>query len=137
MGSITIATTTAAAVLGAASSRTVCSSHGGASWPEASGCGCSGRGTSRGELTRTQSIAREGRTAATVWRRAGLRADRGGLIEAFVTPPGCHLGPVGIGITAELAFFVYVFVVGRAYRRGATGDIDGLDAAEDRVATQA
>ena len=39
--------------------------------------------------------------------------------------------------TAEVAFFAYVFVLGRqAYHRGATGDLDSRYL-EDRVATQA
>jgi uncharacterized membrane protein SpoIIM required for sporulation len=91
-----------------------------------------------GELTRTQSIAREGRTAGTV--ALGLVAVLmvSGVIEAFVTPSGLPTwARVGIGVTAELAFFAYVFVLGRqAYHRGATGDIDSRYL-EDRVATQA
>ena len=61
-----------------------------------------------------------------------------GVIEAFVTPSGLPTwARVGIGITAELAFFAYVFVLGRqGYHRGATGDIDSRYL-EDRVATQA
>jgi uncharacterized membrane protein SpoIIM required for sporulation len=91
-----------------------------------------------GELTRTQSIAREGRTAGTV--ALGLVAVLmvSGVIEAFVTTSGLPTwARVGIGITAELAFFAYVFVLGRqAFHRGATGDIDSRYL-EDRVATQA
>jgi uncharacterized membrane protein SpoIIM required for sporulation len=91
-----------------------------------------------GELTRTQSIAREGRTAGTV--ALGLVAVLmvSGVIEAFVTPSALPTwARVGIGVTAELAFFTYVFVLGRqAYRRGATGDLDSRYL-EDRVATAA
>ena len=91
-----------------------------------------------GELTRTQSIAREGRTAGTV--ALGLVAVLmvSGAIEGFVTPSGLPTwARVGIGITAELAFFAYVFVLGRqAHHRGATGDLDSRYL-EDRVATQA
>jgi hypothetical protein len=59
-----------------------------------------------------------------------------GVIEAFVTPSGLPTwARVGIGITAELAFFAYVFVLGRqAHRRGVTGDVDARYL-EDRVAT--
>ena len=91
-----------------------------------------------GELTRTQSIAREGRTAATVSLGLACVLMVCGVIEAFVTPSGLPTwARVGIGITAELAFFAYVFVLGRqAHRRGATGDIDARYL-EDRVATQA
>ena len=91
-----------------------------------------------GQLTRAQSIAREGRTAGTV--ALGLVAVLfvSGLIEAFVTPSGLPTwARVGIGITAEAAFFAYVFVLGRqAFHRGATGDVDSRYL-EDRVATQA
>jgi uncharacterized membrane protein SpoIIM required for sporulation len=91
-----------------------------------------------GELTRTQSIAREGRTAGTV--ALGLVAVLfvSGLIEAFVTPSGLPTwARVGIGITAWLAFMAYVFVLGRqAHHRGVTGDVDSRYL-EDRVATQA
>jgi uncharacterized membrane protein SpoIIM required for sporulation len=91
-----------------------------------------------GELTRTQSIAREGRTAGTV--ALGLVAVLlvSGLIEGFVTPSGLPTAArVGIGILAEATFFAYVFVLGRqAFHRGATGDLDSRYL-EDRVATQA
>jgi len=89
-------------------------------------------------LTRTASIAREGRTAGTV--ALGLVAVLlvSGIIEGFVTPsPLPTWARIGIGITAELAFFAYVFVLGRnAAARGHTGDIDD-SLLEDRVATQA
>jgi uncharacterized membrane protein SpoIIM required for sporulation len=91
-----------------------------------------------GQLTRSQSIAREGRTAGTVTLGLVCVLFVSGLIEAFVTPSGLPTGArIGIGITAELAFFTYVFVLGRqAYHRGATGDVDSRYL-EDRVATQA
>ncbi len=49
-----------------------------------------------------------------------------GVIEAFVTPSGLPTwARIGVGITAEVAFLVYVFVPGRrASRAGWTGDID-------------
>jgi uncharacterized membrane protein SpoIIM required for sporulation len=88
-------------------------------------------------LTRTASIAREGRTAATV--ALGLVAVLlvSGIIEAFVTPsPLPTWARIAIGVTAELVFLAYVFVVGRhAVARGQTGDIDAA-LLEDRVATQ-
>nr|WP_221634555.1 stage II sporulation protein M [Nocardioides luti] len=91
-----------------------------------------------GELTRSQSLAREGRTAGTV--ALGLVAVLfvSGLIEAFVTPSGLPTwARIGIGILAESVFFAYVFVIGRAaVARGQTGDIDAA-LLEDRVATQA
>jgi uncharacterized membrane protein SpoIIM required for sporulation len=90
------------------------------------------------ELTRTASIAREGRTAATVAMGLVLVLLVSGVIEAFVTPSGLPTwARIGIGVTAELAFFAYVFVLGRnAVHRGHTGDIDA-SLLEDRVATQA
>jgi uncharacterized membrane protein SpoIIM required for sporulation len=91
-----------------------------------------------GQLTRSQSVAREGRTAGTV--ALGLVAVLlvSGVIEAFVTPSGLPTwARVGIGVLAESVFLAYVFVLGRnASRRGHTGDLDPA-LLEDRVATQA
>ena len=91
-----------------------------------------------GEFTRTQSIAREGRTAGTVSLGLACVLVVSGAIEAFVTPSGLPTwARVGIGILAESVFFAYVFVLGRdAFHRGQTGDIDA-SLLEDRVATQA
>lgn len=91
-----------------------------------------------GDLTRGQSMAREGRTAGTVALGLVVVLFVSGIIEAFVTPSGLPTAArVGIGIVAELAFFAYVFVVGRsAVARGHTGDIDA-SLLEDRVASQA
>ena len=89
-----------------------------------------------GGLTRTASLAREGRTAGTV--ALGLVAVLlvSGLIEAFVTPSGLPTwARVGIGVFAEAIFLGYVFVLGRAaVSRGQTGDLDDA-LLEDRVAT--
>jgi uncharacterized membrane protein SpoIIM required for sporulation len=91
-----------------------------------------------GALTRTQSLAREGRTAGTV--ALGLVAVLlvSGVIEAFVTPSGLPTwARVGIGVLAEAVFLAYVFVLGRqAFARGQTGDLDAA-LLEDGVATQA
>jgi uncharacterized membrane protein SpoIIM required for sporulation len=91
-----------------------------------------------GPLTRAQSFAREGRTAGTVSLGLACVLLVSGVIEAFVTPSGLPTwARVGIGVTAELVFLSYVFVLGRqAHRRGATGDI-AERYLEDRVATQA
>ena len=91
-----------------------------------------------GPLTRAQSLAREGRTAGTVALGLVAVLALSGLIEGFVTPsPLPTWARVGIGILAELAFFAYVFVLGRnAVHRGHTGDVDAA-LLEDRVATQA
>jgi uncharacterized membrane protein SpoIIM required for sporulation len=90
-----------------------------------------------GPLTRTQSIAREGRTAGTVALGLVVVLFVSGMIEGFVTPSGLPTAArVGIGVVAELAFLAYVFVLGRqAVLRGATGDVDSRYL-EDRVATQ-
>jgi uncharacterized membrane protein SpoIIM required for sporulation len=90
-----------------------------------------------GSLTRTQSIAREGRTAGTVAMGLVVVLFVSGVIEGFVTPSGLPTeARVGIGILAELAFLAYVFVLGRqAAARGVTGDVDGRYL-EDRAATQ-
>ena len=91
-----------------------------------------------GQVSRTASIARAGRTAVTVALGLGVVLLISGIIEAFVTPsPLPTWARVGIGILAEVTFLAYVFVVGRAaVARGATGDI-GAELLEDRVATQA
>jgi uncharacterized membrane protein SpoIIM required for sporulation len=91
-----------------------------------------------GELTRSQSFAREGRTAATVALGLVVVLAVSGCIEAFVTPsPLPTWARIAIGILAEATFLTYVFVVGRAaVARGQTGDIDAA-LLEDRVATQA
>ena len=91
-----------------------------------------------GQLTRSQSMAREGRTAGTVVLGLVVVLLFSGVIEAFVTPSGLPTwARIGIGVLAEAVFFVYVFVVGRAaVRRGHTGDLDA-SLLEDRVATQA
>lgn len=90
-----------------------------------------------GNSTRSQALAREGRTAGTVALGLVVVLLVSGIIEAFVTPSGLPTwARVGIGVLAEVAFFAYVFVLGRAaYARGETGDIDA-SLLEDRVASQ-
>jgi uncharacterized membrane protein SpoIIM required for sporulation len=91
-----------------------------------------------GQLSRSASIAREGRTAGTV--ALGLVGVLlvSGIIEAFVTPSALPTeARLGIGVLAELCFLAYVFVLGRrAFGRGITGDLDS-QFLEDRVATAA
>jgi uncharacterized membrane protein SpoIIM required for sporulation len=91
-----------------------------------------------GSLTRSQSVAREGRTVGTVaMGLVGVLAVSG-LIEAFVTPSGLPTwARIGIGLLAWLAFMAYVFVLGRAaVARGFTGDLDAA-LLEDRIVTAA
>lgn len=89
-----------------------------------------------GSLTRSRSLAREGRTAGTVALGLVVVLFVSGIIEAFVTPSGLPTwARIGIGIIAELVFFAYVFTLGRAaYHRGETGDVDEA-LLEDKVAT--
>ncbi len=91
-----------------------------------------------GPLTRTASMAREGRTAVTVSLGLVVVLFVSGLIEAFVTPsPLPTWARIAIGVLAEAVFFAYVFVLGRrAVRAGHTGDLSA-DLLEDTVATQA
>ncbi|WP_372729616.1 stage II sporulation protein M [Nocardioides sp.] len=90
-----------------------------------------------GDLSRSQSLAHEGRTAGTVALGLVGVLFVSGVIEAFVTPSALPTwARVGIGIVAEAVFFAYVFVLGRAaVRRGETGDIDEA-LLEDRVASR-
>ncbi|WP_299443174.1 stage II sporulation protein M [uncultured Phycicoccus sp.] len=84
---------------------------------------------SPGPLPRGQSLAREFRSAVAV--ALGLVAVLfvSGVIEGFVTPSGLPTwARIGIGVVAETAFLLYVFVVGRAAAaRGATGDLTVRD----------
>lgn len=91
-----------------------------------------------GALTRSQSLAREGRTAGTVALGLVLVLFVSGVIEAFVTPSGLPTwARLAIGVLAEVLFLAYVFVLGRAAAaRGHTGDVDAA-LLEDRLATQA
>lgn len=91
-----------------------------------------------GQLSRSKSLAHEGRTVGTMALGLVVVLFISGLIEAFVTPsPLPTWARVGIGVMAEVVFFAYVFILGRtAYLQGETGDIDDR-LLEDRVATAA
>ncbi|TDO51344.1 putative membrane protein SpoIIM required for sporulation [Kribbella sp. VKM Ac-2527] len=82
-----------------------------------------------GPRTRMQALAQTGR--ATVGMAIGLAAILlvTGLIEAFVTPsPFPTAVRVGIGVIAEVAFFVYVWTLGRrAAQAGEYGDVEAID----------
>ncbi|GAA6526110.1 stage II sporulation protein M [Intrasporangium sp. DVR] len=78
-----------------------------------------------GPRPRAVAFAEAGRTVIGI--ALGLAAVLlvSGLIEGFVTPSGLPTAArVLVGVLAETAFLVYVFVVGRrAFRAGATGDV--------------
>jgi uncharacterized membrane protein SpoIIM required for sporulation len=82
-----------------------------------------------GPRSRMQALAQTGR--ATVGMAIGLAVVLliTGLIEAFVTPsPLPTAVRVGIGVLAEVAFFVYVWTLGRrAVRAGDYGDVEAGD----------
>ena len=88
-------------------------------------------------ISRSKSLAIAGRNMGTVALGLVVVLLVSGIIEAFVTPsPLPTWGRIAIGILAEIAFFLYVFVIGRqASHRGHTGDISAA-LLEDRVATQ-
>ena len=89
-----------------------------------------------GALTRTQSVAREGRTVGTVALGLIVVLCISGVIEGFVTPSGLPTwARIAIGAFAWLTFLVYALVLGRrAVARGFTGDLDAA-LLEDRIAT--
>lgn len=77
-----------------------------------------------GELPRSRSLAEAGRAAAVVALGMIGVLFVSGVIEAFVTPSGLPTwARIAIGASAELAFILYVVVLGRrGIRAGATGD---------------
>ncbi len=82
-----------------------------------------------GPRTRRTALAEEGRAALGV--AIGLAAVLfiSGALEGFITPSGLPTwARIGIGTAVELAFLLYVYVLGgRAVRAGATGDVDATD----------
>ncbi|MEV7284097.1 stage II sporulation protein M [Streptomyces sp. NPDC093252] len=82
-----------------------------------------------GPRTRRTALAEEGRAAVGMAIGLALVLFISGLIEGFVTPSGLPTwARITIGITAELAFLIYVYVLGgRAARAGATGDLDSAE----------
>ncbi|MFE9807739.1 stage II sporulation protein M [Streptomyces sp. NPDC005548] len=86
-----------------------------------------------GPRSRGTALAEEGRAALGMAVGLALVLFISGAIEGFVTPSGLPTwARIGIGIAAELAFLLYVYVLGgRAVRSGDTGDVD----ASERSAT--
>ncbi|MFF3250653.1 stage II sporulation protein M [Actinacidiphila glaucinigra] len=82
-----------------------------------------------GPRPRRTALAEEGRAA--IGMAIGLAAVLfvSGALEAFVTPSGLPTwARIGIGVSAELLFLVYVFAVGRrAALAGETGDLERGD----------
>lgn len=90
-----------------------------------------------GPRSRMASLAAAGRTTVGVAMGLVVVLLVSGILEAFVTPSGLPTwARIAIGVLAEVAFFVYVFVVGRrAALRGVTGDVDAADREDEAVAT--
>ncbi|MDT0331643.1 stage II sporulation protein M [Nocardiopsis lambiniae] len=90
---------------------------------------------SPGDRTRLRAFGEEGRAAVAAALGLAVVLFISGLIEGLVTgnTVAGHIPvPValGIGVLAEVLFFLYVFVVGRrAYLEGETGDIKDAPAA--------
>ncbi|MGW1564814.1 stage II sporulation protein M [Streptomyces sp. NPDC002144] len=82
-----------------------------------------------GPRTRRKALAEEGRAAIGMAIGLALVLFVSGAIEGFVTPSGLPTwARIGIGILAELAFLLYVFVLGgRAARSGETGDVEAVE----------
>ncbi|MFJ6730600.1 stage II sporulation protein M [Streptomyces sp. NPDC091281] len=82
-----------------------------------------------GPRTRRTALAEEGRSALGMAMGLALILFVSGAIEGFVTPSGLPTWTrITIGITAELAFLAYVYVLGgRAARAGETGDLDAAE----------
>ncbi|MFC8276785.1 stage II sporulation protein M [Streptomyces sp. NPDC057271] len=82
-----------------------------------------------GPMTRRAALAQEGRAAVGMAIGLALVLFLSGLIEGFVTPSGLPTwARIAIGIAAELAFLVYVYVLGaRAVRAGDRGDVEETD----------
>ncbi|MFI6476258.1 stage II sporulation protein M [Streptomyces sp. NPDC050516] len=79
-----------------------------------------------GPRTRRAALAEQGRAAVGMAIGLALVLFVSGMIEGFVTPSGLPTWVrIAIGIAAELAFLVYVYVLGgRAARAGEAGDIE-------------
>ncbi|MGW2863744.1 stage II sporulation protein M [Streptomyces sp. NPDC001205] len=79
-----------------------------------------------GPRTRRAALAEQGRAAVGMAIGLALVLFVSGMIEGFVTPSGLPTwARIAIGIAAELAFLVYVYVLGgRAARAGEVGDVE-------------
>ncbi|MCY0942149.1 MULTISPECIES: stage II sporulation protein M [Streptomyces] len=82
-----------------------------------------------GPRTRRTALAEQGRAALGMALGLAAVLFVSGLIEGFVTPSGLPTwARILIGIAAEAAFLVYVYVLGgRASRAGEVGDVEAAD----------
>ncbi|MET7480727.1 stage II sporulation protein M [Streptomyces sp. NPDC005648] len=82
-----------------------------------------------GPRSRRTALAEEGRAAIGMAIGLALVLFVSGAIEGFVTPSGLPTwARIGIGVTAELTFLAYVFILGgRAARAGETGDLEAAE----------
>jgi uncharacterized membrane protein SpoIIM required for sporulation len=85
---------------------------------------------SPGPRTRGQAVAAEGRSLITVALGLVVVLFVSGLVEGFVTPSSLPVwAKITIGAAVLAAYWTYVLVWGRrAYRSGASGDLDSADA---------
>ncbi|MGP0222689.1 MULTISPECIES: stage II sporulation protein M [unclassified Paenarthrobacter] len=83
-----------------------------------------------GPRTRMQAVADEGRSLITVALGLVLVLLVSGVVEGFVTPSPLPVwAKIAIGALVLAAYWVYTLVLGRrAFRSGATGDLDAHDA---------
>ncbi|MFJ3925376.1 stage II sporulation protein M [Streptomyces sp. NPDC090022] len=82
-----------------------------------------------GPRTRRAALAEQGRAALGMAIGLAVVLFVAGLIEGFVTPSGLPTwARIAIGVVAEAAFLVYVYVLGgRAARAGEVGDVEAAD----------
>ncbi|MFE3523681.1 stage II sporulation protein M [Streptomyces sp. NPDC059161] len=82
-----------------------------------------------GPRTRRAALAERGRAAVGMAIGLAMVLFVSGMLEGFVTPSGLRTwARIAIGLTAELTFFVYVYVLGgRAARAGEAGDVAEAD----------
>ncbi|WP_411106963.1 stage II sporulation protein M [Streptomyces sp. cmx-4-9] len=82
-----------------------------------------------GPQTRRAALAERGRAALGMAIGLAVVLFVSGLIEGFVTPSGLPTwARITIGVIAEGAFLLYVFVLGgRASRAGEAGDVEAAD----------
>lgn len=87
-----------------------------------------------GRRSRTAALGEQGRSVVVMALGLTVVLLISGVIEGFVTPSGLPTwARIGIGVVAEVAFLLYVFVVGRrAAKAGEVGDVDWRYAGDAR-----